>query len=77
MRARFWWGHKENDSRIAWMSWERMGYAKEKGGSGFRDLENFNLALLAKQGWRLFQNLSSMAAKVFKEKYSRGYFSSF
>jgi hypothetical protein len=30
MMARFWWGHKGNDRRIAWMSWERMGKAKAK-----------------------------------------------
>jgi hypothetical protein len=31
MMARFWWGHKGNEKRVAWMSWERMGKAKEKG----------------------------------------------
>jgi hypothetical protein len=48
MMAKFWWGHKGSDARIAWMSWERMGRAKVKGGMGYRDLENFNMALLAK-----------------------------
>jgi hypothetical protein len=37
----FWWGHKENTSKIHWMSWERMGQSKAKGGLGFRDLEIF------------------------------------
>jgi hypothetical protein len=69
MMARFWWGNKENDSKMAWMSWERMGRPKNKGGMGFRDLETFNLALLAKQGWRLLQNPDSLVAKIFKEKY--------
>jgi hypothetical protein len=69
MMSRFWWGNKENDSKMAWMSWERMGWPKNKGGLGFRDLETFNLALLAKQGWRLHQNPDSLVAKIYKEKY--------
>jgi exonuclease III len=69
LMSKFWWGHKENDSRIAWMSWSRLGRSKDRGGLGFRDLEWFNMALLAKQGWRLLQNPDSLAATVLKEKY--------
>jgi hypothetical protein len=69
LMSNFWWGHKENDSRIAWMSWSRMGRFKERGGLGFRDLEWFNMALLVKQGWRLLQNLDSLAATILRKKY--------
>jgi ribonuclease HI len=69
MMSKFWWGHKGNDSRVAWMKWSKMGRAKENGGLGFRDLEVFNLALLAKQGWRLIQYPDSLVARIFKEKY--------
>jgi hypothetical protein len=47
----------------------KLGRSKEKGGLGFRDLEWFNLALLAKQGWRIIQNPDSLASKILKEKY--------
>ncbi|KAH1038289.1 hypothetical protein J1N35_040032 [Gossypium stocksii] len=36
---------------------------------GFWDLHFFNLALLAKQGWRLIHNKNSLCHKVFKVKY--------
>ena len=35
----------------------------------FRDLEAFNLALLAKQWWKLIHNEESLSFKVFKVRY--------
>jgi hypothetical protein len=66
---RFWWGHKENENKIHWMSWEKLGRPKTQRGMGFRDLTSFNKALLAKQGWRLIQYPDSLVSKIFKAKY--------
>jgi hypothetical protein len=67
--SKFWWGHQNNGSKIAWLKWSKMGLAKQKGGLGYRDLELFNMALLAKQGWRIMQNEGSLVAQVLKKKY--------
>ena len=46
-----------------------MCRAKLNGGMGFRNFQAFNLAMLAKQGWRLLSNPDSLCAKVFKVRY--------
>lgn len=36
---------------------------------GFKDLETFNLALLAKQCWRLWNNPTALSVRVLKHRY--------
>jgi hypothetical protein len=67
--SRFWWGRSACGKGMAWMSWGRMGASKRKGGMGFRDLEIFNRALLAKKSWRLLKFPESLVARVMKGKY--------
>ena len=69
MMRNFCWGQKEKESKVPWVSWRKMCKSKLHGGMGFRNLEAFNLAMLARQGWRMLSNPSSLVARVFKARY--------
>lgn len=43
--------------------------AKSNGGSGFRNLHGFNLALLGKHVWNFLNNPVSLLIRVFKASY--------
>lgn len=52
-----------------WFAWDRLCVPKKEGGMGFRDIESFNLALLGKQAWQIFENPNSLLTRVLKRKY--------
>ena len=67
--ASYWWGDKEYKRKIHWKNWDSMCCSKLDGGLGFKELESFNLALLAKQWWRVIHNENSLSFKVLKGRY--------
>lgn len=49
MMNSFWWGKKDGKSSgINWKKWEKMCIPKKNGGVGFRNMLNFNIAMLVK-----------------------------
>lgn len=67
--ANFWQRMKENEPVTHQMSQKRMGKPKKVGGLGFRNLQCFNMVLLAKQLWRLVTHLESLATRILRENY--------
>lgn len=65
--SKFWWENGDNGGKIHWGS--KLSNPKGMGGMGFKDFASFNLALLAKQFWRLISNPSSLWSKVLKGLY--------
>lgn len=67
--SNFWWGLRKQERKMHWVAWSKLCKSKSNGGVGFRDLMQFNKALLAKQGWRIIQNENSLVARIFKVRY--------
>jgi hypothetical protein len=65
----FWWGVENGKHKTAWVAWKQLTHKKGRGGLGFKDLQIFNQALLARQAWRLIQFPYSLCARLFKAKY--------
>ncbi|CAA7040542.1 unnamed protein product [Microthlaspi erraticum] len=69
--SNFWWSNNGQTRGMHWLAWKKLCKHKNDGGLGFRVLEDFNTALLAKQLWRLMENPESLFSRVFKGRYYR------
>lgn len=51
------------------MSLERLSIIKEAGGLGFKKMREFNISMLAKQAWRLINNVNPLVTTFMKARY--------
>ncbi|XP_057452170.1 uncharacterized protein LOC130743990 [Lotus japonicus] len=69
MISKFYWGGDVSKRSLHWVSWDKLCRAKDEGGLGFRDFKSFNLALVAKNWWRIYHFPNSLFSRVFKAVY--------
>ncbi|CAL2265654.1 unnamed protein product [Prunus armeniaca] len=66
--AKFWCANQDKDHGMHWKSWNSLSRSKNEGGLGFRDLMDFNLALLEvghRSSW-LWASLTASRDEVLK-----------
>ena len=69
MIRKFWWGSKKGERKANLVAWEKVVQPKYMGGMRFRDIQIFNLALLARQAWSLLTKPESLCSKILKAVY--------
>ena len=67
--TKYWWGNNNGKRGIHWCKWNVLCKNKSLGGLGFRELEAFNQALLAKTVWRIAMEPTSIIYRILQAKY--------
>ncbi|KAL0284647.1 UNVERIFIED_CONTAM: putative mitochondrial protein [Sesamum angustifolium] len=61
--------HKKGVRKIHWLAWDKVCFSKEVGGLGLRKMSDVNLAMLAKQLWRVVINPDNLIGHILKQRY--------
>ena len=69
LTCKFWWGYGDGSRKVHWVHWKKLCQDKDMGGMGFKEIEKFNDALLAKQVWRMINNPNSLCHRIFKARF--------
>lgn len=68
----FLWGSTTEQRKLHLIAWDRICAPKREGGLAIRSTQKMNKAMLAKVGWRLIHDTSSLWATVIRSKYRVG-----
>ena len=67
--TRFWWDDNHEKKKLSWVAWDTLTLPKSEGGIGFREIEQFNDALLARVSWKILKNPNALLSRVLLGKY--------
>ncbi|KAL6217369.1 hypothetical protein ACLB2K_010586 [Fragaria x ananassa] len=65
----FWCGSSDHGNKVHQKGWSSLCIPKQDGGLGFKDLNHYNITLLAKQCWHILPQPYSLWVKVWQEKW--------
>jgi hypothetical protein len=66
----FWWGFpKDKSHNLPLLSWNSLCLPKDQGGLGFRLMNDVNISLISKFGWKLLSAHNCLWVSLFKTKY--------
>ncbi|KAJ7950712.1 Ribonuclease H [Quillaja saponaria] len=66
---KFLWGDVEKNPKVHLVKWDQVCLPKDLGGLGLRKVNDTNLILLAKLGWKILGDPYSLWAQVVRSKY--------
>lgn len=72
MNRDFVWGMRDNGRTRHTTTWDQFCLSRKNGGLGFRNLHDFNKALLMKLDWGLMSNNEALWVNVIHSKYKCG-----
>lgn len=67
--ANYWWSSEPFHRKMHLVSWNKMCLPKALGGMGFKDIECFNQAMLAKQAGKVLNNPQCLLVRFLKSIY--------
>ncbi|CAN0837158.1 LINE-1 retrotransposable element ORF2 protein [Linum grandiflorum] len=65
----FWWAGDGQRRSIHWVSSYKLTSSKDMGGLGFKSFRDFNIAFLAKLGWKIIQQPQALWVRLLKALY--------
>ena len=69
---KFLWGDTNEKRRTDLINWDMVTKCKQQRGLGIRKMNNLNIVLMAKLGWKLLTKKEKLWARVITSKYMRG-----
>ncbi|GKD61379.1 RNA-directed DNA polymerase, eukaryota, reverse transcriptase zinc-binding domain protein, partial [Tanacetum coccineum] len=67
IRRRFFWGFKDNETKMVWVSWQKIMSSTKNGGLGVESIKAKNMGLMGKWKWHFLNESGALWRRVIVE----------